>query len=172
MKSVEQFVNGVIGAAMGMCSPAVTPPVVSGCRGVGTNGETPSEKPEVYQVWHDNHWPGSRARHVIGCPPSPFPQGFTHVANVRANNLEQAFGLTKDKGSMAAGAESWQPWEENPEVEVLVMPRRSTSADDVIVDPKRKEHRVVTEGFDYWEACQGGKYTLFEIIAVMAKARK
>ncbi len=130
------------------------------------------DKPNVYQVWHDDKWPGSHIRHSLGLGPEPpFPQSYIHVANVRANSLEQVWELTKDKGSMTDWELSWQPWEENREVEVLVMPCRSTSAGDVIVDPQGNEHRVKREGFDYVEASQQGNYTLQAILDVMEKTR-
>jgi hypothetical protein len=131
-----------------------------------------NDKTAVYQVWHDLGFPSRGIRYVLGLDrDSLFPQDHAHVANVRAGSLEQVFELTRDKGSMLE-AEHWQPWEENPEVEILVMPSRSTSAGDVIVDPQGNEHRIETQGFDYWKACKRGKYKHHEILGVMAKARQ
>jgi hypothetical protein len=131
-----------------------------------------SDQQAIYQVWHDLGFPSRGIRCLLGLDrDSLFPQDHAHVANVRAGSLEQAFELTRDKGSMPDGAEHWQPWEENPEVEILVMPWRSTSGGDVIVDPQGNEHRVERQGFDYVEASQRGKYRLHDILRVMIKAR-
>lgn len=102
------------------------------------------EKAAVFQVWHDHHWPESYLSHVLGgCPEPPFPQSYTHVANVRADSLAQAVELTTDKGHFLDP----ELWQKNPEVEVLVLAPRETTIGDVIVDPQGQAHRVVQQGF-------------------------
>ena len=52
----------------------------------------------LYQVWHDYGWPERRLLNLLNSEATPFPEGFTHVGNVRAGSLAEALELSVDKG--------------------------------------------------------------------------
>ena len=103
---------------------------------------------KTYQVWHETGWPESRINQMLGgWPPSRFPEDYVHVANVQANGLREAVGLTTDKGNILEG--NAIPWEKNPGVEALptILQHRDSDKGDVIVDPQGKAYRVEHQGF-------------------------
>lgn len=96
---------------------------------------------KTYQVWHGHS--ESRHAYLAEGVQSPFPTGFTHVANVKANGLREAVELTTNTGGELLS----QRWADNTGVEVLVEVPRSTGAGDVIVEADGKAYMVLTGAF-------------------------
>jgi hypothetical protein len=88
----------------------------------------PNSRGQAFQVWHADH-----------AEAIDFPERFTRVATVRAENLVDALRLTQ-RGD--------RPWQENVGVFAKPDVARSTTVGDVILDDQATAYRVKADGFE------------------------
>jgi len=110
---------------------------------MGRSAEKPFTGPKTYRVWLNHSYPPERMAQAAGeVPFPPFPEGYGHFANVRANGLQEVVTLTTDMPSIFR--DDFHQWEIDSGVQTLLpgVVARDIEAGDVIVDPQGRAHRV------------------------------